>query len=204
MAESLGILDAMRAIKWDSIGKRAIGLWLLFGIGITATVSASCVAARKLTLKRGLVCTVVLIAWCLLYGTHTAIDDWRAKRQVGAQFPRFEEAGLALHKKWPTESGEIPPGINFFVLPDKYPDVLTLRGPRESYPFHEDFGLMITRGKNGIIRFDLAAAYDSCVEFHPNGTLPTAYTSGFGYPSPPVASVIPLKGNWFLVRYAGS
>lgn len=203
-AEALGILDAMRAIKWDSIGKRAMGLWLLFGVGIIATVSMACIAVRKHTVIRIVVFAYVLVAWGLLYGTHIAVDNWRAKRQINAQFGRFEEVGLALHRNWPTESGELPHGIRFFVLPDRYPDVLSLRGPSEKYPFHEDFGRMITRGQSGIIRFDLAAAYDSCVEFHPNGTLPTSYTSGFGNPSPPVASVIPLKKNWFLVRYGRS
>jgi pimeloyl-ACP methyl ester carboxylesterase len=85
-----------------------------------------------------------------------------------------------------------------------YPDVLLVRGRRDPYPFHEDLGLMITRGRDGIIRFDLAAAYDCCVEYHPDGTQPSAYTSGFGNPSPPVASVFKLKENWYLVRYAGS
>lgn len=203
LADSLGITAAMRAIKWDGIGKRAVGMWFLFGIGFAATGGAWCVAARNLTLKRGLVCTIVLIAWSLVYGTHIAIDDWRVKRQIDAQFSRFETAGLALHKNWPTESGEIPPGIKFYKSRDKYPDVLVLRGQRNPYPFFEDFGWMITRGQKGIIRFDLAAAGDSCVEFHPNGTVPTAYTSGFGNASPPVASAIPLKENWFLVRYAG-
>lgn len=62
---------------------------------------------------------------------------------------------------------------------------------------------MITRGRDGIIRFDLAAAHDSTIEFHPHGTQPVKYVSGFGNPSPTVASIIPLKENWYLARYGG-
>lgn len=203
LLDATGIIDAMREIRWNSIGKRAIGISLLSAIGIAATVGTFPIVTREFTLKRGVVSGTVLIAWCVLYGTHSAVDDWRVKRQVRAQFPRFETVGLALHDQWPTESGELLPGLKFFTVPEKYPGILVLRGPRESYPFHEDFGLMINRGQNGIIRFDLSGAYDSTVEFHPNGTVPTAYTSGFGNPSPSVASVIRLKDRWFLVRYAG-
>ena len=111
---------------------------------------------------------------------------------------------MVLHARWPNQSGELTPDITFYVLPEKYPDVLTIRGPRPSHPVQEDLGLMITRGQNGVIRFDLAAAYDSAIEFHPNGTRPAPYISGFGYPSPPVAAVVTLKENWFLVRYGGT
>lgn len=204
LADATGLSDAMREIRWNSIGKRAIGICLLYAIGMVATASTFQLATRKFTFKRGVVSGTVVIAWCVLFGTHSAVDDWRVRRQVRAQFPRFEAAGVTLHDKWPTESGELLPGLNFFTVPEKYPGILVLRGPRETYSFHEDFGLMIRRGQNGIIRFDLSGAYDSTVEFHPNGTVPTAYTSGFGNPSPPVASVIRLKDRWFLVRYAGS
>lgn len=204
IAESLGIADALRAVRWDSIGKRVIGLWCLYGLGFAASGMTLLIAARGRTWRRGTVGAAVMIGWCLLSASRTGIDEWRTTRQVSALLPRFEETGASLHRNWPVESGELPNGVRFFVAPERYPDVLLLRGPRASYPLHEDFGLMIHRGQNAIIRFDLAAAFDSCVEFHPNGTVPTAHSSGFGYPSPPVASVIRLKDNWFLVRYAGS
>jgi hypothetical protein len=204
MAEALGIMDAIRDIHCDALGKRAIVFYVVFTIGCATTAVCCYLAARRLT-TRGIICCLALLAcWGSLYGTLDTIQDWRAHRQVAYLLPRVEQAASALHEQWPTEPGEIPPGIKFYVNPDKYPDVLTIRGPRPSYPFHEDLGFMITRGQDGIIRFDLAAAYDSTIEFHPKGTQPAKYFSGFGHPSPPVASVIHLKGNWFLVRYGGT
>jgi hypothetical protein len=204
MGEALGIMDAMRTIQWDRLGKRVIVLYVLYGIGTASTVALVLLTIQKFTAKRLVICVSILGAWSALVATRTTVDDWRARRQVATILTRFEQAAAALRDKWPTGSGEIPPGIRFYVLPEKYPDVLTLRRRNASYPFHEDFGLMINRGENGIIRFDLAAAFDSCVEYHPNGTLPSAHTAGFGYPSPPVASVTKLKEKWYLVRYGGS
>ncbi len=203
MVESLGIIDAMRSLRWDAIGKRAMAFYVIFFAGIGATAASSIMAARPFNRRRMICCVLLLAGWTALYVSRDQLQDWRASRQVASLMPKIEQATSSLHERWPTEPGDIPPNISFYVWPEKYPDVLTIRGRRPSYPFHEDLGLMITRGKNGIIRFDLAAAYDSAIEFHPNGTVPAAYTSGFGYPSPPVAAVIRLKPNWYLVRYGG-
>jgi len=203
MVESLGILDAMRAIQWNSVGKRAIAAYVLFGVGMIATVMVCFLTARRLTLKRSLACMIVLSAWMLLSETQDAINYWCTQRQVTAIFPQFEQVGVSLHNQWPTESGELSSGRKFYVLPEKYPDVLTLRDPFESYPFHEGFGRWITRGQTDVIRFDLAGVYDFTVEFHPNGTVPSHTHPGLVL-LPPVASVTPLKENWFLVRYGES
>ncbi len=203
MVEALGIMDAMRMIRWDRLGKRVIAIYAIYAIGIFATAALTLLMIRKFTAKRLCVCVALFAAWGMLSGTRRTLDDWRARRQVGAILNRFEQAASALEDDWPTRPGEIPPGIRFYVLPEKYPNVLTLRRRPDPYPFHEDFGLMITRGSNGIIRFDLAATPDSCVEYHPRGTTPSAYTSGFGYPSPAVASATKLKEKWYLVRYGG-
>ena len=203
MEEALGITNVMRSIRWDAVGKRAVAFYVLFLVGICATTVNCIMTIRRFDTRRMKCCVLLLTGWAVLYATRDQLQDWRAHRQVAALMPTIEQAASALHKRWPTEPGNIPPNISFYVSPEQYPDVLTIRGRRPSYPFHEDLGLMITRGKNGIIRFDLAAAYDSAIEFHPNGTVPAAYTSGFGYPSPPVATATQLKQNWYLVRYGG-
>ncbi len=204
MVEAIGIMDAMRSIHWDRLGKRVIVLYLLYAVGIASTVALTLLTIQRFTAKRLIICVSILGAWSALVATRTTVDDWRARRQVASILTRFEQAASALSDKWPTESGEIPPGIRFYVLPEKYPDVLTLRRRPQPYPLQEDFGLMINRGHDGVIHFDLAAAFDSCIEYHPNDTQPSAYTSGFGYSSPPVASVTKLKEKWYLVRYSGS
>ena len=160
-------------------------------------------AARPFNNRRMICCALLLAGWATLYVARDRLQDWRASRQVTSLMPKIEQAASSLHQRWPTVPGKLPPNISFYVSAEQYPDVLTIRGRRPSYPFHEGLGLMITRGENGIIRFDLAAAYDSAIEFHPNGTIPAAYTSGFGYPSPPVATATKLKQNWYLVRYGG-
>lgn len=204
MAKHLGIVDAMKAIKWDSLGKRVVVLYALYGIGIASSVALGVLATKHVSLKRTIAFCCVLVIWVGLLTTRTAVDEWRTRRQVASILPRFEQAAAALSEEWPTQSGVVPPGIKFLVSTERYPDVLIVRGNREPYPFHEDFGLRITRGPEGIIRFDLAGTADACVEYHPNGTLPSVYTSGFGSPSPPVASASKLKNDWYLVRYSGS
>jgi len=204
LLESVGILDAMREIKWNSIGKRVIAISLLFSIGFTASSMLCYLTVRRFTLKRSVVCATVLFAWLSLYLMANSINYWCTQRQIVAIFPQFEQVGVALHKEWPTEFGEILPGKRFNVRPEDYPDILFLLPSSEPFPLHENFGFDITRGKNGIIRFGLIGAYDFNVEFHSNGSAPTEYISGFGNPSASVASFIQLKNNWFLVRYAGS
>ena len=203
MVESLGIMDAMRSIQWDALGKRALAFYVIFFGGICSTVASSVMAARPFNNRRMICCALLLAGWATLYVARDRLQDWRASRQVTSLMPKIEQAASSLHQRWPTVPGKLPPNISFYVSAEQYPDVLTIRGRRPSYPFHEGLGLMITKGENGIIRFDLAAAYDSAIEFHPNGTIPAAYTSGFGYPSPPVATATKLKQNWYLVRYGG-
>jgi hypothetical protein len=199
--EALGIMRAIRTINWDRLGKRVVAIYTLYVVGIASMVALTLLTVRMFNAKRLFVCVSILVAWGTLLVTRTITDDWCSHRQVGRILARFEQAALALNDKWPTGPGEVPPGIRFDVSPELYPDVLMLRGHRDPYSFDEDLGLTIRRGHERIIRFDLAAALESCVEYHPNGTRPSAHTSAFGYPSPPVASVRILKENWFLVRY---
>ena len=203
-AEALGLIDAMRRIDWDGQGKRVVGLCVLHAIGLASTAGLVLLTLVRPTSRSTIGCAIAIAAWAALFSTRQAVDDWLLRREVNAILPRFEAAAAELENQWPDEPGIIPPGMRFFVSAERYPDILLLQMRREPYPFHEDFGPTITRGQQGIIRFDLMATWDSCVEFHPNGTRPSAYISGFGNPSPPVESAIRLKEHWFLVRYVGS
>lgn len=198
-----GLNDPNRTLRWDGLGKRVMALHMLVWTGVAATALLAVLAFRPPKLRRILAVVALIVGWGLLCATQTLVNDWRARRQIAAIFPRIEEAGLALSREWPTQSGRIPPDIDVWVDAEKYPNVLALRGRRERYPFQETIGLMIKRGKSGIIYFDLAANYEMTVEYHPTGTLPAAHTGGFGYPSPPVSRYYRLKENWYLVRYGG-
>lgn len=202
IANELGLLASLRSIQWDDLGKRVILIWLLTGIGIQATLCACYFTIGKNKWRQKLVCVFVFLCWFMLYHSQKDISDWRSYRQVMVILPKIEQIGNSLHKHWPQESGEIKSGIKFYMSPDKYPDVILLRGFQFSRPFNENMGHKITRSENGILRFALAASANSSVEFHPNGTFPTAYISGFGHHSPPVAAVTSLKDYWFLVRYS--
>lgn len=197
------LIDRTRSIHWDGLGKRIVALHVIISVGLGATALLTLLALWPPKLRLLLVAVVLISAWGVLCATQKTMDDWRTRRQVAAIFPQIEQAGLALHNEWPVRSGEVSPGIVFYVSPEKYPDVLSVRGRRNSSPFREAIGHMITRGRQGIIRFDLAPSYDSTVEYHPEGTLPSAHQSGFGNPSPPVAAYHRLKDNWYLVRYGG-
>lgn len=198
-----GFNDPLRSIRWDGLGKRVIALHLLVWMGVAATALLAVLAFRPPKVRRMLAAAGLVVGWGLLCGTQTLVDDWRARRQVAAIFPRIEEAGLALSKEWPTEPGRVPPGIEVWADAEKYPNVLTLSGRRERYPFQEAIGLMIKRSDSGVIYFDLAENYEMTVEYHADGTLPAANKAGFGYGSPPVARYYQIKENWYLVRYGG-
>lgn len=193
--------DVMRRWDWTSSGKRAIALTALTGVGLAATLAYFSLAIRRRrTIAIAIGCGIVA-AWGLLDATHRAVDNWRVRRQVAALFPSIEEAGQALDRQWPDRPGESPPGLSFYVEPRRHPDVLMLLDRLPSSPFREDFGRAIRRGSDGAIRFDLAGAFDSCVEFHPKGTLPSRHRSAFGYDTLTPVAVTPLKENWYLVRY---
>lgn len=199
-----GLNDPLRSIRWDGLGKRVIALHLLVWTGVAATALFAVLAFRPPKVRRLLAAVGLVVGWGLLCGTQTLVDDWRARRQVAAIFPRIEEAGLALSQKWPTESGRIPPDIEIYIA-EKFPNVLlVLRGEHEQYPFRETIGGMIKRGTGGIISFQLEASHEMAVEYHPDGTLPLMQKDGgFGFPTPPVLRYYRIKDSWYLVRYGG-
>lgn len=195
-----GLNDPLRSIRWDGLGKRVIALHLLVWTGVAATALLAVLAFRPPRVSRMLAAAGLVVGWGLLCGTQTLVDDWRARRQVAAIFPRIEEAGLALSREWPTASGRIPPGIDVWVGSG----MVSMRGQRERYPFREAMGTFVRRWKNGAINFELAATYEMSVEYHPHGTLPMMQKAGsFGYATPPVARYYRIKENWYLVRYGG-
>ncbi len=201
----LGLSDPQRAIRWDGLGKRVIALHVLVWAGVAATALLAVLAFwPKKSSRRMLAAIGLVIGWGLLCGTQTLVDDWRARRQVAAIFPRIEAAGLALSREWPTESGRVPPDLLVGVDVKRFPDGLVVREDRERYSFREAMGPLVTRRANGVIAFSLAAAFELSVEYHPHGTLPAAHLQVFyGIRSPPVSRYYRLKENWYLVRYGG-
>lgn len=199
-----GLNDPLRSIRWDGLGKRVIALHLLVWTGVAATALLAVLAFRPPRVSRMLAAAGLVVGWGLLCGTQTLVDDWRARRQVAAIFPRIEEAGLALSQKWPTRPGRVPPDLDVGVDAERFPNGLVVNEDRERYPIREAMGPLVTRGANGIIYFSLAAAFELSVEYHPHGTLPAAHLQVFfGIPSPPVARYYQIKENWYLVRYGG-
>lgn len=171
-------------------------LWIfgaasLFGLLVTAVNPLSWLRLSKIAM--------LAATWISLFTFHDRIDDWRTKRQVRESLPKFELLAELLTASWPKSSGEIAPGIVVMVSRD-YPDVLFLRN-RERFPTYETVGHEITRFPDGVIRFQLAVALDSCVEFHPVGHAPSGFVSGLGYPSAAVVSKTRLNAEWWLVRY---
>lgn len=181
-----------------------IALHVLVWAGVAATPLLAVLAFwPKKSVRRMLAAIGLVVGWGLLCGMQTLVDDWRARRQLAPIFPRIEEAGLALSQKWPTETGRITPEIAVFVDTSYPPNLLFVLG-QEEYPFQESLGLLIRRWRNGAINLELSARTELCVEYHPNGTLPTMRSDGgFGFASPPVARYYRLKENWYLVRYGG-
>lgn len=200
----LGLNDPLRSIHWDGLGKRVIALHVLVWTGVAATALLAVLAFwPKKSSRRTLAAIGLVVGWGLLCGTQTRVDDWRARRQLAAIFPRIEEAGLALSQKWPTETTRITREIAVFVDASYPPNLLFVLG-QEEYPFQESLGLLIRRWKNGAINFELSARTELCVEYHPQGTLPAMQKDGgFGFPTPPVAAYYRIKENWYLVRYGG-
>ncbi len=196
-----GICDRIRSWDWTPTGRRAAVFAALGGIGLLSTVACIALMYQRPTSRRFVTVCLILAAWSLLYGTHRSVDSWRARRQIAAVFPAVEEMGLALSGTWPDRPGKTPSGISFYVDVNRYPNVLLLTERRPRSPFRETFGQLITRGSDGAIRFDLAGAADSSVEFHPNGTVPAEHLTAFGYGSVTPVEVSRLKENWYLVRY---
>lgn len=194
-------LDIDRVLQWGRLGSRVVALYALCGVAFICTIGLIVLTTGHATAARTIGCVLIVGSWVVFLLSRDAVDRWRAARQVAAALPRFEVAAKELTNHWPQESGEIQPGIKIHAPTQKYPDVLMLRNT-ERYPSFVTFGLEIERGENGILRFDIAGAYDSSLEYHPNGTTPAAHTSGYGYPSPPVASALKVAEKWFFVRYA--
>ncbi|QDT65389.1 hypothetical protein [Calycomorphotria hydatis] len=201
IASELGITDSIQSLSWDSLGFRVIGICLLFFLGSIFTAACLSLSISRVSQLKVVGCCLIIISWITLYASVDTIQDWRARRHAMKLLPDLKLAATNLQKQWPSKPGTLPPNITFYVSPETYPQTLLVSGRKVSHPVSEELGNEISQGDDGIIRFDLAAEYDSTIEFHPNGSIPKQYVSGFGYPSPPVTSFTKLKENWFLVRY---
>lgn len=201
--ESTGLGDAMRTLQWDSLGRRVVGLCMLTGIGLLSTAFLVFAVVRRFTFVSAAVGGIVIVFWATLFATHHAVSSWRVQRQVAVLLPTIQDAELSLRHNWPATAGKCRRGRFTFLFSDRFPNLLLLSPEPEAYPVHESLGRMVTRSNNGRLRFDLAAEPELAIEYHPNGTVPTAYISEFGNRSPPVAESTILADMWYLVRYGG-
>ena len=96
-------------------------------------------------------------------------------RRMRSALPRFELAADVLSQHWPTENGLLPE-TGAYYIPARFPNVLLVPEPNR-YPIREDFGPFISRSDKGAIRFRLLDSSHRQIEFHPEGSMPTSYTS---------------------------
>lgn len=122
---------------WSPLGKRAAGFSCLMGLGLTCTLALVLLALFRFMTGRAIAACIVVVAWGTLYATRRLVDEWRIERQVMALLPQLQQAASDLGRHWPQASGVIPPGIRFFVVPERFPDVLCTRD-RPRYPAAED------------------------------------------------------------------
>ena len=202
VADGLGITGAIAELQWNRLGKRVVLLGALMTAGLVASCFAVVSCLQKPSTSRGLICGLIVVGWVAWVIAQPAIDAWRTRRQVTEILPHFETVAASLSPQWPSEPGTIAPGLDYYVNAERHPDFLMLQQrDRVRYPFHEGIGLTARRDKQGIIHFDLAAAANAGVEFHPHGTAPA---TGRGVPEqflPPVSSAVRLKERWYLVQY---
>lgn len=191
------IWDSVRS--WDYLGPRL----LLFTI-LTFTVIASSLLMilqflRRTTIRRMMLTVLVLCAWLSLWASYGRLSEWAAVRRVRSALPRFELAADVLSQHWPTENGSLPEAGAYSVNPDRFPNVLGVPKPRR-YPIREDFGPFIERSDKGAIRFRLLDSTYRQIEFHPEGSMPTSYTSPLFSHALTIDEAIQLKDHWYYVR----
>jgi hypothetical protein len=192
-----------RVRSWDSLGSRL----LLFAVLAVTAVAASLLTllhfVRRATIRRMLLIVLVMCAWLSLWVSYRQLNEWAVLRRAKSALPRFELAAHSLSRHWPTEHGTLPEAGDFYAYPDKRPDLLALNG-RKGYPIREDFGHIVERSELGAIRFDLSGATDCRIEFHPEGSKPTSYSTRLSGSTMRLGEAIQLKEHWYLVRYGGS
>ncbi len=66
----------------------------------------------------------------------------------------------------------------------------------------ESIGFGIVRSEKGAIRFQLNAAVDYNLEYHPFDSLPSSYEAPLTGDPIVMASWAQLEENWYLVRYS--
>lgn len=189
--------------SWDSLGPRL----LLFAL-LAITVAASSLLMllqflRRATIRRMMLIVLAMCAWLSLWASYRQLNEWAVLRRATSALPRFELAADSLSPHWPTENCTLPEAGDFYAYSDERPNLLALPG-RKGYPIREDFGHIIERSDLGAIRFDLCGATDCQIEFHPDGSKPTSYSTRLSGSKMTLVEAIQLKEHWYLVRYGGS
>ncbi|PQO46082.1 hypothetical protein C5Y93_10930 [Blastopirellula marina] len=192
--------DGVRS--WDSLGPRLLLFYLLAIVAVLSSLLMLVQFAHRATIRGMLMVVLVLSVWLSLWVSYDQLNEWAALRRVNIALPRFEAVAKSLSQQWPTENGTLPEAGQFYADPAKRPNLLLLRG-REGYPAHEDFGFIIERSDLGAIRFELSGAIGCNIEFHPDGSRPTSYSTRLSGSKATMREAIPLKEHWYLVRYGG-
>jgi hypothetical protein len=200
-----GIWDKMwgSVRSWDSLGPRLL-LFAVLSISFAATFLVMLGHfGRRTTIRRMLMVLLSICAWLSLWASYHQLNEWAVLRRVKIALPRFKLAANFLAQDWPTENGRLPEAGTFYAYPAKHPNLLLLPG-RKGYPIREDFGHQIERSDEGAIQFTLAGATDCQIEFHPDGSKPTSYSTSLTGNKMTLREAVQLKEHWFLVRYVGS
>jgi hypothetical protein len=198
-----GLTDTMlsSANRSDQLGSRVVLLYVLFCLGLGATLALIVGCVRSKSITRKVAAAAVVGGWIALDASQSAVEEWSTRRHVEQFLPRAEAAAALLQAHWPTRSGNIGPRLRVIVS-DRHPNALFVEG-RRAYPVDEDFGYLIERSIDRTFRFKLSGAYDCNLEWHPPGSIPTAYVDALGMQSTPAVRATQLKDGWYLVRYAG-
>jgi hypothetical protein len=199
-----GYWDQMLTItrQWDRLGSRLALLWALFALTMGSSVLVLVHLARLPTKRRVILSCFVAAMWLCLWTSHNAVLDYTVIRHARLALPRFKVAAGPLLEEWPTQEGVLSEAGNYGVVPGKYSNLIILRKRLHArYPLNEDFGVMVERSDRGTLRFDLSAAFDGKIEYHPAGTAPQSYRTWSGRNSVLLMSVQLDNDGWYFARY---
>jgi len=190
------------ALSWDSLGARVFAFCvLLAAAAISSTLSALYLVRTRLQKSSRLRYWSIGVM-ASLYSTIALGYSWLEWQGVAYRcihvLPRFKAAAESLRKDWPQKSAVVPEAGRASPDPDQ-PSRLILftRG----YPVKEDFGSVVVRTEKPLrIRFELAGAYDCCIEFCPDATPPNPYKTKSGEVRK-VHRWRQLDDKWQVVQY---
>ncbi len=197
-----GLFDNELALHWRILFLQAC---------VIATVASAAVTGlqfiRRITTRRLIALTILISVWLTWWMSYDDFDHWTVRRHALAASPRFIEVGEMLIKEWPTANGALPHLGEFRVANSLHGHALALAPKSLDFfdlagPFHEDFGLVVWKSKEGVVRFDLRAAVEFQIEFHPPGDEPCSHFDWSGRSRQYFLEATALnRPGWYLVKY---